>query len=143
MSYRFRPIFDFHSSLTKPPGMLLFKDAISFPQTTATAIWRLAHQLYDPRNFFLLLFWSILKSPCPHVEWLLNYFATLEIFIILWPVILCCYQSVFSYLESCVFICPNISFPCHNLNPNNKKEPHYFYMININLMIMTLVKREL
>lgn len=37
MSYRLRPIFDFHSSLTKPPGMLLFKDAIPSPQTTATA----------------------------------------------------------------------------------------------------------
>jgi len=105
MSYRFRPIFDFHSSLTKPPGMLLFKDAISFPQTTATAIWRLAHQLYDPSNFFLLLFWSILKPPCPHVEWLLNYFATLEVFIILWPVTLCCHQSIFFFIAWIMRLC--------------------------------------
>lgn len=36
-SSRLGPIFDFHCSLTKPPGMLLFKRADSSPQTTAAA----------------------------------------------------------------------------------------------------------
>ncbi len=47
--------------------MLLFKDAISFPQTTATAIWRLAHQLYDPLNFFsppVLINFEVSLSAC-------------------------------------------------------------------------------
>lgn len=34
-SSRFGSIFDFHCSLTKPPGMLLFKDASPSPWTTA------------------------------------------------------------------------------------------------------------
>lgn len=34
-SSRFGSIFDFHCSLTKPPGMLLFKDASPSPRTTA------------------------------------------------------------------------------------------------------------
>ena len=45
MSYRLSPIFDFHSSLTEPPGMPLFKDAFPAPQTTATVAER-SGQLY-------------------------------------------------------------------------------------------------
>lgn len=36
-SSRLGSIFDFHCSLTKPPGMLLFKHATSSPLTTAAA----------------------------------------------------------------------------------------------------------
>lgn len=36
-SSRLGPIFDFHCSLTKPPGMLLFKHGAPSPQTTAAA----------------------------------------------------------------------------------------------------------
>lgn len=36
-SSRLGSIFDFHCSLTKPPGMLLFKHAAPSPQTTAAA----------------------------------------------------------------------------------------------------------
>lgn len=122
MSYRFRPIFGFHSSLTKPPGMLLFKDAISFPQTTATAIWRLTHKLYDPHNFFLisvqyrilsLNVWSNCLIILPYSK-----SSTQARQMMLLTV---CFLFLSScQFKSCLFVCPSICIPVYNFGTNKK-----------------------